>query len=72
MTAPKNRTLSNYSLSLNQELEKIKKRFENNYSKYSHRRYEEKRNLYVILTKTKSKLMRLSSKSETSQKIYRT
>ena len=60
---PKTVHFSNHLLSLNQELENIKKRFENNYLKYSYRKYEEKRNLYIRLTRAKSKLARLSSKS---------
>ena len=63
---PQTAHLPNQLLFLNEELEKIKKRFENNYLKYSSHKYEEKRNLYIRLTRTKSKLSQWSSKSITS------
>lgn len=56
--------LNTQLLRINDKLQKVRKRFEDNYPKYSCKKYEEKRDLYIRLTKAQSALTRILDQNE--------
>lgn len=51
-----------------EKLKEIRRRFEDNYPRFSSRKYEQKRKLYILLTRTQSKLNQLTFKNFESSK----